>query len=91
MTILTIITAIIGPVVTALTALLKDTSVVLILLGCSLGFHFGDQYGRWRQTKVDAVAIKSGGGSQPAPPRVRPIRDLIHSIVGDAPNQEDED
>ena len=88
MAFLTIISALLGPVITAVSALLKDTSVVLILLGCSLGFHFGDEYGRWRQTRADAASVRSGGGNVQPAPRVRPIRDLIHAVVGDPPEAE---
>lgn len=85
---LTIIAGVLAPIITAASALLKDTSVVLILLGCSLGFHFGDTYGRWRQAKADSVVVRNGTVT-PAPRR--PIRDLIHSIVGDPPDGEDND
>ena len=86
---LTIIGALFAPLITAVSALLKDTSVVLILLGISIGFSGGDRYGRWRQAKADSATIHSGGGVTPTP-RVRPIRDLIHSIVGDPPEEDEE-
>ncbi len=90
---LTIFGTILGPalggLMTAIGAMLKNTSFVLILLGASLGFHFGDEYGRWRQTGADKITVKNGG--QPVTPRVRPIRDLIHFVVGAEPGEEDEE
>jgi len=87
---LTILTTLFAPIGSAVGSLLKNTSFVLLLLGASVGGHFGAKYGAWKQARADAVQIRNGGQT-PVTPRVRPIRDLIHVIVGDPPDAEESD
>ncbi len=83
------VTAIATAVWAVVSALLQNVGFVLLLVGLALGFHFGDQFGCWRQSIADKGLIHH---NQPDDPnhRVRPIRDFIHFIFGETPEEQQE-